>query len=136
MSTINYQFCMTTLRTGHKVSYKHHFRPLRTASFGTGSRFRCVPVRSRLQNPLCIVHPVGAWMMLLRCKVHEEKGVSVVWVFVHYIVVCFQDLFFGRTPESSVVSKSSSFKLPVFQIAQQLMFPLMLFGIPSFPEAT
>ena len=56
---------------------KHHFRPLRTAFFDTSSRFRCVPVRSRLHNPLCIVHPIGAGMVLLRCKVHEEKVVSV-----------------------------------------------------------
>jgi len=61
------------------------------------------------KDPLCIVHPVWALMVLLRCKVHEEKVVSVVyWVFVHYIplVVCFQDFLFWKDTytKSSVVS--------------------------------
>ena len=32
-----------------------------------------------------MVHPVGAGMTLLRCKVHKEKVVPVVWVFLHDI---------------------------------------------------
>ena len=49
-----------------------------------------------MKDPLCIVHPVGAGMVLLRCKVHEEKVVSVVRVFVHDVVVRFHDLFFRK----------------------------------------
>ena len=41
----------------------------------------------------------------------------------------------GRTPLSSARNEFNSFMLPIFCIAQQLVFPLMLFGIPSFPEA-
>ena len=36
-------------------------------------------------------------------------------------------------PESSVVNKSISFMLPDFHIAQQFMFDLIAFGMPSFP---
>ena len=79
-------------RVGHKVT---------NIIFVRCEELLSIPVResvarSRLQNPLRVVHPVGAGMMLLRCKVHEEKVVSVVWVFVHYIVVCFQDFFFWK----------------------------------------
>ena len=61
---------------------------------------------------------------------------SIVRVFVHNIVVGFQDFFFfGGTPESSVVNKSISFMMPDFHIAQQFMFDLIAFGMPSFPCA-
>jgi len=40
---------------------------------------------------------------------------------------------FGRTPESYVVNKSFSFMFLDFHIAQQFMFDLIGFGMPSFP---
>ena len=43
--------------------------------------------------------------------------------------ICSQDV----TPGSSVVNKSISFMLPDFHIAQQFMFDLIAFGMPSSP---
>ena len=79
-------------RVGHKVT---------NIIFVRCEELLSIPVReslarSRLHNPLCIVHPVGAGMVLLGCKVHEEKVVSVVRVFVHDVVVRFQDFFFWK----------------------------------------
>lgn len=64
------------------------------------------------------------------CQVHEGK-VSVVGLVVLYIVECFQEPLLGTNGPKN--NKSNSLPSPDFQNVQQLLFPLMLLGMPSLP---
>ena len=66
-------------------------------------------------------------------KVLDEIGEIRRGIYKYKVVEASRMSSFGRTPESSVVNKSISFMLPDFHIAQQFVFDLIAFGMPSFP---